>query len=66
MVRVKTVFDDVTCLSQTSLALESLDGGEIGTGDALGSFHHPLQCFLVRHRAVAILNCETVGKEAKR
>lgn len=42
----------------------SLDGGEWGTGDALGSFHHPLQCFLVRHKAVAIPNCDTVGNDS--
>ena len=37
MVGVRTVLDDATRRLQTSLSLESLDGGEWGTGDALGS-----------------------------
>ena len=30
----------------------------------LGSFLHPLQCFPVRDRAVAMPYCDTVGKDA--
>ena len=59
-----TVVDYATRLSQSPLALESLDGGKGGTGDALGSYHHPLHCFPVRPRAVAIPYCDTVGKDA--
>ena len=60
---VRTVLDDATCLS-LSLALEGLDWGEWETSNVLDSFHHLLQRFPVRDRAVAIPYCDTVGKDA--
>src|SRR4029434_8825136 len=44
---------DAARLPQTSLALDSIDGGEWGASDALCSFHYPLECFAVRNRAAA-------------
>ena len=48
MVGVRVVLCYAARLTQAPLPLDSLDGGEWGTGDALGDFHHPLQCFPVR------------------
>ena len=64
VVGIRTVLDDTTHLLRASISMESLDGGECGTDDSLSSFHHALQCFPVRHRAVAIPNCDPVGKDA--
>ena len=43
MAGVRAVLGDAAGPPQTSLPLDSFDGGECGTGDALSSFHHPLQ-----------------------
>ena len=64
MVGVREVLGDAERPPQTTLALDRLNGGERGTGDALGNFHHPLQCLPVGDRAVAIPNCDAVGKDA--
>ena len=53
MVGMGAVLLDAARLPQTSLALDSIDGGEWGASDALGSFHYPLECFAVRNRAAA-------------
>ena len=43
---------------------DHLNGAEAGTSDAFGSFDHPLQCFLVRDRAVAIPYGDAGSEEA--
>ena len=43
MVGMGAVLLDAARFPQTSFALDSLDGGEWGTSDALGSFHYPLE-----------------------
>ena len=42
----------------------TVDGGERGSGDPLGYFHHPLQWFPVRGGAVTVPHCDTVGQYA--
>ena len=46
MVGMGAVLLDAARFPQTSFALHSLDGGEGGTSDALGSFHYPLEYVL--------------------
>lgn len=53
-------YDNVACPPQALLGLDSLSSGEWRTGDVLGSFRHPLLCFLVRDNAVAIF-CKFKG-----
>ena len=40
---VRAVSGDAARPPQAPLALDSLNGGEGGTCDALGGFHHPLE-----------------------
>lgn len=46
--------DDAAHPLQECFVQDSLNGGQRGTGNALGGFHHPLQCFLVCNTAAAI------------
>ena len=48
---VRAVLDDAACPPQAPLALDSLNGGEWGTCDALGGFHHPLEWLPFCNRA---------------
>ena len=52
------------CPPQTSSVLDSLSGGEWGTSDALGSFHHPLEWFTVSSGATAIPHRDAGGEDA--
>ena len=48
MVRVGGVLDDAwRCRPQAAYMVNVLSGGQLGAGDPLGSFHHPLEFFTV-------------------
>lgn len=44
--------------------VDSLDGGELSTSDALGGFHHSVQCILFRDKANPMPFCDAVDKDA--
>ena len=54
MVRMRNVLDDVPRPAHVALMVNVLNGGQLGTCEVLGSFHHPLECFEVRCGAVAV------------
>lgn len=58
------VFDDFPSPFQTPLPVDVFYGRKWCSGDALGSFHDPLQRLPVRGRAVPVPDCYTVGQDA--
>ena len=64
MVEVRGVIDDFMSLPQAPTVIDGLDDRERCSCDALGSFHHPLQCLPVRDCTVSIPDRDTVREDA--
>ena len=64
MVRVRGVLKNAASSTYTAFPLDVLNSRKWCPCDALGSFHHPLQCFAVSHRAVSIPDCDAAGQDA--
>lgn len=64
VVGVGGVVNDAVSLPQASFVVDVFDDGKRCSGDALGSFHYPLQLLPVMGCAITIPGCNTVCEDA--